>query len=163
MKGLDEVRYGHNVIIVFCYLLRGKDILLIQRGKAPYEGQITIPGGKKEMGESPFEACRREVLEETGVYVDKLDLAGVITNCSRSGGADITSFYFKSHSFHGELNPSPEGPIAWYDVDGSFTVERISPFYLLITPIVLGNGRFFHGKIYVDDNGNILDSSLSFA
>ena len=36
MKGLDENRYAFNLVIVFCYLLRDSDILLIRRRKEPY-------------------------------------------------------------------------------------------------------------------------------
>lgn len=161
MEGLNEAKYGHNIIIVFCYLLRGNDVLLIRRGGMPYKGEVTIPGGKKEKGESPFEACRREVLEETGLHVDDLDLAGIVSNCRCGGSADITSFYFLSRSFHGELHSGPEGTVAWHDVDDSFLIENVSPFYSLITPMALGEGKLFHGKIDVGEDGSILGSDLS--
>jgi 8-oxo-dGTP diphosphatase len=46
--------------------------------KPTYKGGWTIPGGQMEAdGESPWEACRREVLEETGLTVDRAELACV--------------------------------------------------------------------------------------
>lgn len=45
-------------------------VLLIKRGKAPALGLWSIPGGRLEAGESLVDACRREVLEETGIGVD---------------------------------------------------------------------------------------------
>jgi ADP-ribose pyrophosphatase YjhB (NUDIX family) len=44
-------------------------LLVIERGSPPGVGQITLPGGKVELGESLAEACRREVREETGIEV----------------------------------------------------------------------------------------------
>ena len=36
-----------------------------------YKGKWTLPGGQMEAdGETPWEACRREVLEETGLVLD---------------------------------------------------------------------------------------------
>ena len=54
---------------------RGDDVLLIRRGKAPFEGQWSIPGGTLEFGETLHEAALRELMEETGV---KAEIAGLI-------------------------------------------------------------------------------------
>ena len=44
-------------------------VLLIERGRAPAKGLWSVPGGKVEWGEAVVDACRREVLEETGVEI----------------------------------------------------------------------------------------------
>jgi 8-oxo-dGTP diphosphatase len=57
-------------------LIRGrKGRLLIL--KPTYKGGWTIPGGVVEMGESPWEACRRETREECGLDVTGARLACV--------------------------------------------------------------------------------------
>lgn len=43
--------------------------LFVQRGKAPYEGIWSLPGGRVEPGETLEEAVRRELLEETGLVL----------------------------------------------------------------------------------------------
>ncbi len=43
------------------------------------DGRWGVPGGFIELGESTEEAGRREVLEETGIEIGRLDLAGVIS------------------------------------------------------------------------------------
>lgn len=43
------------------------------------DGLWGVPGGFVELGESTEEAGRREVLEETGIEVGKLDLVGVFS------------------------------------------------------------------------------------
>lgn len=58
-------------------------VLLIRRGHPPFEGQYALPGGFVDVGETVEDACRREVLEETGVKVGKLTLVGVYSDPAR--------------------------------------------------------------------------------
>ena len=51
------------------------EILLQKR----MDGLWGVPGGFIELGESTEEAGRREVLEETGIEIGKLDLVGVFS------------------------------------------------------------------------------------
>jgi len=57
---------------------RGDDVLLIKRGKPPFQGQWSIPGGKIEFGETAPEAALRELMEETGVTAQIVGLIDVI-------------------------------------------------------------------------------------
>jgi 8-oxo-dGTP pyrophosphatase MutT (NUDIX family)/L-amino acid N-acyltransferase YncA len=52
-------------------------VLLVKKARGPYLGQWDLPGGRIEPGESPLQALRREVQEETGLLLDTVDLAGV--------------------------------------------------------------------------------------
>jgi ADP-ribose pyrophosphatase YjhB (NUDIX family) len=51
-------------------------VLLIERARPPAKGLFTFPGGMVEAGETLVEAVRREMLEETGLVVDVIGLAG---------------------------------------------------------------------------------------
>ncbi len=42
-------------------------LLLITRGKPPYEGHLAFPGGFVDYGEDPEVACLRELKEECGI------------------------------------------------------------------------------------------------
>lgn len=58
-------------------VFRASDVLIIKRGKAPFIGQWSIPGGGLHEGERLEDAAVREVMEETGVGVRLLGLIGV--------------------------------------------------------------------------------------
>jgi 8-oxo-dGTP diphosphatase len=67
-----------NIFVgVGAVVFRGDDILVIRRGKPPFEGQWSIPGGGLEHGEALEVAVIREVREETGLEVGILGLLNV--------------------------------------------------------------------------------------
>lgn len=68
----------HEIAIgVGAVVFRGSTALIIKRGKAPFIGQWSIPGGGLRTGERLEDAVVREVREETGVEIRLLGLIGV--------------------------------------------------------------------------------------
>jgi 8-oxo-dGTP diphosphatase len=67
-----------------CIVFDGQGrVLLIRRGRPPFEGEYALPGGLVEIGETLEAACRRELKEETGVDVRDLKLVGVYSDPKR--------------------------------------------------------------------------------
>jgi ADP-ribose pyrophosphatase YjhB (NUDIX family) len=66
-------------LAVGAVVLKGDAVLLIQRGRPPFAGTWSLPGGKVEPGESLVDAVVREVREETALVVTVERLLGVVT------------------------------------------------------------------------------------
>lgn len=64
-------------LAVGAVILKGDQVLLIRRARAPFAGHWSIPGGKVQFGETLASALHREILEETALSVDVLGLVGV--------------------------------------------------------------------------------------
>ena len=58
--------------IVFVKKERATFVLLIERGREPFKNKWALPGGFIEMDETLELACKRELLEETGLEVEKM-------------------------------------------------------------------------------------------
>lgn len=130
-----------------CYIERNGSYLMLHRVKKEndinHDKWIGI-GGKFEEGESPEDCVRREVREETGLEIQKLRYAGIVTFIS--DGMNETEFM---HLFHatevsGEIHECDEGVLEWiskekfaelphWDGDRIFLtlLDRESPFFSL--------------------------------
>ena len=80
-EGYDPGAFAPIAVTVDVVLLtvveRQLMVLLIQRGKPPFEGAWALPGGFVEPDEDLAEAAARELLEETGIGVEPESLRQV--------------------------------------------------------------------------------------
>ncbi len=60
---------AHPVVGVGAVVVRDGRALIIRRAHEPRKGEWSLPGGHLDLGESLFDAVRREVKEETGLDV----------------------------------------------------------------------------------------------
>lgn len=82
-------RYPRQPLVgVGVVVFRGDDVLLIRRAGPPRAGQWSLPGGAQELGETVFEAGRREVFEETGLEVRIDGLIDVVDLIERGPDGD---------------------------------------------------------------------------
>jgi ADP-ribose pyrophosphatase YjhB (NUDIX family) len=83
------VRDGASIAV-----FKNRRVLLVKRGRAPFAGLWSLPGGKLEGDETPREAARRELKEETGI---EAEVDGVVDTVKVAGGEGtiyrLTVFY----------------------------------------------------------------------
>ena len=58
-------------------------VLLVRRGREPLKGKWSLPGGLLELGESLSAGVAREVLEETGLIVEPIELIELLDRIHR--------------------------------------------------------------------------------
>ena len=74
----SPIRKGVSIAV-----FNGRSVLLVKRGRPPFAGLWSLPGGKLQGDEAPREAAHRELAEETSVEADiegVLDIVTVATN-----------------------------------------------------------------------------------
>lgn len=85
-------------------LLRGGQVLLIQRARAPWEGAWSLPGGRLEPGETAEDCAARELQEEMGLRVAELrPVARLVLGESR-----LRLQVFGTEVFDGDIVPNDE-------------------------------------------------------
>lgn len=100
-----------------CYLERDGCYLMLHRTKKKndenHDKWIGV-GGKFEFGESPEDCMRREVLEETGLYVTAHRYRGIVTFVSDEYGTEYMHL-FTCSAWTGTERECDEGELAWIE------------------------------------------------
>jgi 8-oxo-dGTP diphosphatase len=87
-------REGRRRVPCVGAIVRDADrLLLVKRGTEPGRGLWSVPGGRVEPGEEDATATAREILEETGLVVEVLDLAGTVERDAPDGSVFVIRDY----------------------------------------------------------------------
>jgi 8-oxo-dGTP diphosphatase len=73
-------------------------VLLVKRGRAPFAGLWSLPGGKVEGGETPRQAVCREIKEETGI---EAEVEGIIDTVTIAAGLPGGTTPYRLTVFYG--------------------------------------------------------------
>lgn len=138
------------------YIDNGSQFLLLHRNKKLndiHEGKYISVGGKFELGETPEECAVREIYEETGLVVNKLDLKGIITYPHfDKAGEDWYCFVYRVSDYSGSLKAvCDEGTLVWVDYDEILSYPTWEGDYIHLKWILEEQGIFSARFIYKED------------
>lgn len=125
---MAEYTYSHprpaltTDAVVLC--LEDMTVLLVERKEGPFQGKWALPGGFVEKDEEPFEACRRELGEETGLEREETTapLVGVYGEKGRDprGWTVSVAYLFKvSKEEKAKVKPGSDSrKTQWFPLEG---------------------------------------------
>jgi len=116
----EEARRGafpHPRLTVDAVAVRGDHVLLVRRGREPFEGRWALPGGFVNRGEPVEEAVLRELEEETGATGRILGLVGAYSRPDRDPRGHTVSLVYAIEVDEGEVAGGDDAAeAAWYDL-----------------------------------------------
>ncbi len=116
------VHYENPAVTAFAFVERDGRYLVLKRGQEPYRGRWELPGGFVEAGESPVEAVRREIFEETDLRVEAPSVIGAYTSRYGDDGKWTVDVAFHCQASPGALSLSAESSGAEWVL-----IERMPP------------------------------------
>ena len=142
-----------------CYLFDGDDVLLIRKKRGHGEGRYVGPGGKIEAGETPVQAARREVHEETSLQVHAPKKRGEL-EFYFDDEPFMRVHVFRTESFAGTPTESPEAEPIWFETT-ALPYDQMWDGDRHWLPLLIDD-RSFEGTFVYDASGDILqDHTLS--
>lgn len=136
----------HVITAVGAILVFDGRILLVKRGSEPGKGLWSIPGGAMEVGESIFDAARRELREETGIDAKPLGVISVVNLIVRDKEFKpkyhyvILGVLFDEESVSGSLKPGGDAlDISFIPLEQALNENNVSKTTKALVAKLIGN------------------------
>ena len=119
-KSCGMIVYKNSAPTASAVIINGNKVLLSTRAINPKKGCYDLVGGFLSNGESPRDGVLREIIEETGLSVEIIDLLGVYMDDYMFQGIELNTlnFYYVTKIIDGEMKPDDDvETLEWFDID----------------------------------------------
>lgn len=99
-----------------CMIYDDQGNVLVEEKLVQNSKGIIFPGGHVESNESVVDSMIREVQEETGLTISKLQFCG-IKDWIEFDGSRYMVFLYKTNTYSGSIKSSSEGEIFWMPLE----------------------------------------------
>ena len=93
-------------------IVKGDQVLVVRRANPPLQGEWSLPGGLVETGETTKEAVVREILEETNLTIQPIELVEVFERILRDAESRVQYHFvvvdYLCRILSGELRPGTD-------------------------------------------------------
>ena len=120
---MKKVPDGIKKVAVICLLRSGDKWLLLERKNEPNKGLFTPVGGKLNPFETPQDAAKREVREETGFEVADMDYCGLLVETSPLKYNWVSFVYVTGVDFKDPLPECNEGILHWVSTENLSSIR----------------------------------------
>lgn len=129
---------------------KNKKVLVQERIKS-WQG-IAFPGGKIEEGESIVHSVKREIFEETGLKLNKLEICGIKDWYDKKTKERYLIILFQSSDYSGNLiKETSEGKVYWID-ETELEAKKLADDFDSLLKVF--NNKKINEMVY-EDNENI--------
>lgn len=147
-----------KLLTTLCIIHQHPKILLGMKKRGFGQGRWNGFGGKVQGGEAIETAAERELREEIGISVGKIEKMGILDFEWRQNPEILQVHIFKAKDFEGEPKEGEEMKPQWFDVDKiPFGEMWQDDKYWM--PLFLKNKKF-SGRFLFDEKDNILEQEL---
>ena len=102
-----------------------RTILIETRGRPPYKGSYSLPGGHMEYGETVERATLRELDEECGVRANLIDILGVYSDPKRDPrGQRISTVFVGDYAGGNPRAADDAGSVEWIDLSELLQMKK---------------------------------------
>src|SRR4051795_8167524 len=130
-------RYPERPIVaVLAVVLRGEQVLIVQRAQQPNAGRWGFPGGVLELGETVTAGAMRELLEETGIAAKPAGILDVPDAITRDADGRVQFHYLliavRGIWQSGEGEPADDAAACAWVTRADIVAERYPTFPTLL-------------------------------
>lgn len=146
------------VVQTLCIVYKYPEMLLGMKKRGFGAEKWNGFGGKLEDGENIEEAAKREIKEEAGIAINKLEKFGIITFEFKNNPEMPEVHIFRAKEFSGEPVETEEMKPQWFDIK-NIPYDSMWPDDRFWMPLFL-EGKKFRGKFLFDDYNKIIKHDL---